>query len=110
MAFPSLSRRPKSEKKIARDNAIKVDFEGGYQHRRPRYTRDVFNFELVYDLLQTADAEALANHYNEVGTGYSFNWTDREGNVRDVYYDEPLEIAMVYPGWFQVSSIKLREV
>jgi len=110
MAFPSLSRRPSKIQKSARDNAIKKEFGQGYEHRRPRFTRPVYDFLVSYDLLPTADVDLLIAHYEEVGMYASFDWADREGNVFEVYYDEPIEYDFAVEGWYQVKAIKLKGV
>lgn len=110
MAFPGLSRRPAKESYTYVDNTVSYDSEGGYTHRRPRYTRKKRKFEVVYDLLPTADRDLLKAHYEEVGRHTSFVWTDKLGAQYTVYYDKPLKDEREIDGWYRFDSIELLEL
>ena len=110
MAFPSLSRNPISVSRQREDNTIRVDFDGGYQHRRPRYTREVYNFSVVYDYLPAADITLIENHLTSVGLSTSFSWDDENDNTHTVIYDEYPKWEEFIPGWYKIDAIKLRGV
>lgn len=110
MAFPTLSKRPIDITRTGKDEAIRVSFEGGYEHRRPRYTRDTYKYTVTYDLLPSADIALLKTHWEEVGCGTLFTWQDKEGVSHSVYYDEPLSWQFFVTGWYKLDPIKLHEV
>jgi hypothetical protein len=115
MAFPSLTREPTSVIKENIDNSIKVSFDGGYEHRRPRYTRVRYRYSLNYDYIPEDDRNAIHSHFSAVGTHTPFNWTDRWTDPQNpvalsVRYEEPPKTELLVAGWYKVSTIQISEV
>ena len=110
MAFPTLNRTPINVSRTLKDNTIRVEFDGGYEHRRPRYTRDVYRFEITYDLLSSTDIGSLKTHFETVGCHTPFTWTDQESNNHTVYYDMPIKWTYFVSGWYKIDTIQLVEV
>jgi hypothetical protein len=110
MAWPTLSIRPKEEKKIPLDNAIKHESEDNHIRRRPRSSRVRHQWEVTYEYMKSVDAEALIAHYESVYTYTSFIWYERDGTSREVVFEEPIKYSRVMPGLYQVDTIKLTEV
>lgn len=110
MAFPTITTRPLNFTKTAKDNSIRVTFEGGYEHRRQRFTRNVYIYTLTYDLLEAATITAIKDHYDSVGTGTSFSWTDPDNIAHTVYYDSPPSWQSVFPGWYRLQPLNFSEL
>jgi len=110
MAFPTLSRRAIDIDVSYEDNSLKHPIEAGYEFRRPRFTRSRRLFKVQYDLLPTADRDALVSHFGIVGTHTSFTWTDLDSTSYSVFYDSPLNFTRSLIGWYKVADIVLREV
>ena len=109
MAFPSISRDTLSVDVEYVDNKIQGVSEDDYVSRRPRTTRNTKKFMVTYDLLPTADRDALVTHYSSVGMHTAFSWTDNESNTYTVYYNKPLKFRLAFPGWYKIDTIELIE-
>ena len=108
-AFPSLSVDPNYPITVTRvDSAIRSPFDGGYEHRRPRYTRDRKRFILQYNALTTDDKDTLQTFLDSTrGTADSFTWTypnipndDYANQDFTVYFDKLPEFRhFAYNRW-----------
>lgn len=109
MAFPTLSRRPKSEAVEPIENLEQHGTQSGFVYRRPKYTRNRLSWVVVYDLLSASDFALLHAHWQSVRQHLSFIWYDKKNVARVVYYDEPLTWVEEVTGWYRISAIKLVE-
>lgn len=58
------------------DQALRSEFEAGYEQTRARYTRSRQTFKLHWGLMPTADKEALRTFWGEtLGGSTAFSWT-----------------------------------
>lgn len=110
MAFPTLSKRPMSEKKMPIDNAIRHETEDNHVVRRPRGTRVRHQYELTYDLMNQADSSSLIAHFESVRTYLEFTFQERNGTIRNVMYEAPLQYTETVDGWYRFESFTLTEV
>ena len=110
--FPTLSVNPDYPIKERReDSTLRSDFEGGYEHTRPRYTRTRKSFTLRYKALPTTDKDTLDNFLDTVkGGADSFIWTHPVYNTQhEVRFVKPPEFEYVGYGLWNVE-LELREV
>lgn len=110
MDFPTLSRRPTSEKKMPIDNSIKHESEDNHIRRRPRNSRVRYKWEVSYDYLHGSDGTGFINFYKSVNTYLSFNWTDRDGITHEVLFDEPIQWTEQVDNLFKIETFTLVEV
>lgn len=108
MAFPNLSRGPKTVDVDFEDNEIKSKFEAGYQLKRKRFTKTRKKFTVEYDILYSADKDLILAHFAEVGTYTAFLWTDMRGAEYIVFYDKKPKYINV-SGYFQFEAFNLME-
>lgn len=110
--YPTLNQKPQYPLDEDReDSAIKSDFEGGYQHTRPRYTRVRRIFDIKYINLSDADKTTLETFINTVkGSANSFTWTHpKTSTTYTVRFDKPPKFTYVHYGLWNVE-FKLNEV
>lgn len=110
MNFPTLSRRPISEKMNRIDNIITTETDSNHVIRRARSTRHRHQWELTYDLLNETDAAALATFFSQVDLVRPFYWIDRAGVTQEVVFQTTLGVISPFPGWFKFDPIILEEV
>ena len=101
MAFPSLSKLPSRINPIQIDNTIRNDPEAGKVITRLRYTKELWRFEVSYDLLSSTDVglllTATTGHWATVGTWGIFAWTFPDtghplsGTTFNVRYEGPIK-------------------
>lgn len=81
--FPTLTVNPEfpfEEEHV--DSVIRTAFEAGYEHTRPRFTREIMIFHLSYPQLPDSDKVALEQFLQSVRMGAdSFNWTHPKTSV-----------------------------
>lgn len=81
--FPTLSKLPSdiSDKYI--DKTIVGEFEGGYEHTRPRHTRNRQQFTVKYLYLKSADKTLLETFWKTTvrGMADSFTWINIKDNT-----------------------------
>lgn len=110
--YPTLSQNPQYPLDEDReDSTIKSDFEGGYQHTRPRYTRIRRKFNIRYKNLSDTDKIILETFVNTVSGGADrFLWTHpKTGTPYTVRFDKPLKFTYPYYGLWDVE-FQLNEV
>ncbi len=78
--YPTLSRNPSLPLgETKHDSTIKSDFEGGYLHTRPRFTRERGIWELNYNYMFTSDKDTLSSFVDSVkGAADSFYWANQQ--------------------------------
>lgn len=110
MAFPSIST-PVTATIEEESNAIKAEFEGGYELKRELSTRYRRKITANY-ILTEAEKNDLLAHYKSVRESVSFNWTDpKTSEVMTVRYDAPIKIPYDGKWCFNYKvTIKLREL
>ena len=96
MAFPTLTRKPSFPlPKKPLDTDLKSGFEGGYEQARPRYTRDLFEWDVKYPFLLAADKSSLETHVAAVKSTVIFTWTNPDdGQTYNVRYLKRPEIVL----------------
>lgn len=101
-AFPTLPVSPTLPvDKTPRSNCISSSAEAGYDQRRPRFTRKVYDFGPVdYPVLTTAEKDLIQSHFDAHGCTVLFPWTmPMSGGTYNVYYKDPGPIfSPVAPG------------
>ena len=110
MDFPNLSQRPLTISVEYVDSSLRQTFEGGYESRRPKYTRKKRKFTLTYEVMSITDRNTLKSFYESVQCSSSFNWTDKESNTFVVYFDSPLKFVDNLNVWNVIDPIVLVEV
>ena len=110
MTYPTLTRRPKSEKVTYIDNYLSNTTESNHVIRRLRSTRKRKQWELTYDLLSNSDASQLIQLFDSTDCVAPFSWVDKQDITRTVVFDEPLSYSEPIPGWYRFDPIKLIEV
>lgn len=111
-AYPTLSINPEYPLDEDReDSTLKSDFEGGYQHTRPRFTRIRRIWNIRYKYLLDADKTALEAHVDSVkGSADSFLWTHpKTGTQYTVRFDKPPKFSYVQYGYWD-TEFMLKEV
>lgn len=116
--FPTLSRNPNIEiPERLPDEVIRADYEGGYEHTRPRNLRERRIFEVSYvenNLLDTADID-LMRTFMRVTTrncADSFGWTCPDTTITGeltVRFTKPPEIKREFPGRYSMV-MEVKEV
>lgn len=110
--FPTLSQKPEYPLSEEReDSTIRSQFEGGYEHTRPRFTRIRKTFGLKYSMLPDADKTTLDDFITTVkGSADAFTWTHpKYGTQHNVRFTKPPKFEYVQHGYWNVE-IELREV
>lgn len=111
-SFPTLSQNPSYPIDEDReDSTIRSDFEGGYQHTRPRYTRIRWIFDIRYKELPDADKILLENFINTVmGGANSFSWTHPITLISyTVRFDKPPKFESMHHSYWE-TEFQLKEV
>lgn len=110
MAFPVLSCGPDfSLPKKPLQNTISSGYEGGYEQKRKRFSRQIYEWPQKYPVLIAADRALLQAHIDNVGAVTIFSWTDPDGVVRNVRFVEVPEIAKAGPNHWS-CEFTVREV
>lgn len=75
--FPTLSIKPSFPIETEFENStIRTEFEGGYVHSRPRYTRQRRRWHIIYNALNDNDKTTLINFIATVKGGAEiFSWS-----------------------------------
>lgn len=109
MSWPVLSRRPKSETVMTVQNVIKHQTESGVILRRRKVTAEKKKFRVAYDLLSAADAGLVKDHFNLVNLHSSFDWTDKTGVTRSVFFEKEISYIEHVNGWFAFEPFEFTE-
>ena len=91
MSWPSLSRRPKSEKAMPVQNVVKHQTEDGIYIRRRKFTRDTYTYELVYDALDEVDAQKIITLFANNNMHTAFDWTDINSVTHSVLFNKEFD-------------------
>jgi hypothetical protein len=110
MAWPTITRRPKSETVEPLDNVVKHQTESSIVIRRRKYTRDRAVFKVTYDLLPTTDANAIVALFAAVNMHTSFTWIDKNSTSKTVMFDKPISYVETMPGWFNFNTFEFIEM
>lgn len=110
MAWPTLTRRPRTEQHTKVPNVVKHETEGGTILRRRQFTRERRTFSLSYDLLSTADAALIQALYDTNNLHTAFTFVDKDSVSRTVVFESPISFIEQFPGWFQFDTFELKEV
>ena len=108
MAFPILSRGPKTVDVDFEVNEIKSKFESGYEHKRKKFTKTRKKFTVEYDILYSADKDLILAHFDEVGTYTAFTWTDMNDTEFIVFYEKAPKYVNV-SGYYQFEPFDFTE-
>lgn len=75
-AFPTLSVLPSDIREVPIDRTIRSEYEGGYEHTRPRHTRDRKQWQIVYNQLNSNDKSLMDTFLGTTvrGGADSFSW------------------------------------
>lgn len=81
--FPSLTKRPTYPLEEEREDAtIRSSFEAGYEHTRPRFTRNRKMWKVKYKNMGATDKATLDSFVTTVREGSdAFTWTNPQDNV-----------------------------
>lgn len=92
------------------DNTLRSEFEGGYEHSRPRFTRNRKTFGLTYRYITNADKTTIENLFRDIRGADMFTWRHPKTNSEHIVrFVEPLKFEYVQFGYWNVN-IKLRIV
>lgn len=111
--FPTLSKPPAfGQKEHNEDSVLRSDYEGGYEHTRPRFSRLRKNFPgVVYRDMTDTDKSTLDTFENVTvkGGADAFNWTEPKSSVTYlVRFTKPVEYTPTEFGWD--FEMELRQV
>lgn len=88
------------------DNTIRSEFEGGYEHTRPRFTRNRKTFGLNYRYITDADKTTIENLFNAVRGADMFTWLHPKTNsAHIVRFVEPPKFEYVQFGYWNANLI-----
>jgi len=109
MAFPNIT--PSTLEVEYENDTISTSYDGGYEQRRNRNTRQIKKFSATY-IITTEQKDLLKAHYEDVTTVIPFNWISEEDGVsHTVRYEDPLIIPMDKDfKKVHTISIKVKEV
>lgn len=109
-SFPTLSKGPVYPLAYEReDNIIKTELEGGYQHRRARFTRTRLLWTLEFRNMSSSDVSTLLSFEASDGAG-PFTWTDPETSTSyTVVFEKPVKYQLYEVGLYAITVI-LRQV
>jgi hypothetical protein len=109
MAFPTLSRGPKSVTMTPVDNTLRTPTDAGYVQTRSRYTRQIYDFDVSY-LLTAADRTLMLAHDASVQGSTIFTWVYKSVTY-NVRYTKRVQISATpdvygnYQASFGVQSV-----
>lgn len=112
-AWPAIQKPSYNLQEKPEDAVIRSEFEAGYEHTRPRFTRNRTTWpDMTWNAMKTADKSTLDAFYKTtLGNGaLSFQWTHPEhGTTHTVRFTGPPEYTLKPNGYWQVK-LSLREV
>lgn len=112
MAFPDIQNPSKISESHNRAK-LRSQFEAGYVHQRPKWTRSRKKFTLDWNLLPEADLITLLNDF-DTNQGSSFSWTHptRDTTYTVMYSGDAVEYDLSYEsvGKYYSVSIGLEEL
>lgn len=89
---------------------LKSAYQGGYEQKRPKFTRQIKTFTLGYVALTVAEANALEQFImDNQGKTFTFVHPITEVSHDVTYEGDDVEIAFVTPQ-FRSTNIVLKEV
>lgn len=97
MAFPTLSKGPRSVTRTPIDNVIKVQSEAGAPiSARKRYSKDLWRLDVEYPPMPSADYDLLLHpttgFWSTVGLYNTFSWTF-DGTTYTVRFVTPISVT-----------------
>jgi len=111
-SFPTLSTNPSYPlRETYEDNVIRSKFEAGYEHTRPRFTKQRRIFTIIYNLLSNADKALIDDFYkNTIKGAGSFTWTHPQAQTQHtVIFTKPPQFELVFLDYWK-CEIELREL
>lgn len=90
--------------------ARKVEFEGGYQQQRPKFTRKYKTFEFEHKFLNDAQAQELETFFdNNQGLEFEFTHPKTLEAFNVTFQMDSLDFEYAIGGLYQQCKIMLRE-
>lgn len=111
--FPTISK-PEDSKYFTEtqmDPAMVAEFEGGYEFRRPRYTRAPRKLLTTgFTQITDADKDILQSSYDaQQGASGAMDYTHPvNANVMSVYYSAPMMFTYVGIGGYHKWDVKIQ--